>query len=251
MPRLRTLELISSVIPRFRIVNRVGRIRSLSANLVSVIGISDAASVGHRVAFPMAGVQGEVVSVSERSVNVLVDGSLGDLKIGQAVQHIGEIGLYPDDSWLGRIVDGDGQPLDDMLLVNGRTMVPLQNPPPAAAKRRAYGGRLESGYALFNTILPIVRGQRLGLFSGAGVGKSSLMASFARDMEADVVVIGLIGERGREVNQFVHTVLARKAWSEAWWLPRHPTNPPWRVGGPPSRPWRWPSIFAIRGRTFF
>ena len=99
MPRLRSLELMSAVIPRHRIVSRVGRIRSLSANLVSVVGLSDIASVGHRVVFDAIGAQGEVLSVSESEVKVLPDGPLTDLRIGQAVQHLGEIGIYPDDSW--------------------------------------------------------------------------------------------------------------------------------------------------------
>ncbi len=210
MPRLRTLELMSAVVPRHRIVNRVGRIRSLSANLVSVSGLSDVASVGHRVVFSRADVHGEVVAVGEDCLSVLPDGAMSELRIGQAVQHLGEVSLYPDDSWLGRVIDGEGQPLDGEPLVNGPRKVGLNRPPPPAANRRHFGGRLETGYALFDTMLPIVRGQRLGLFSGSGVGKSSLMAAFASEMEADVVVIGLIGERGREVNQFVHRVLGRK-----------------------------------------
>lgn len=210
MPRLRSLELLSAVVPRNRIVNRVGRIRSLSANMVSVIGLSDIASVGHRVIFESIGVCGEVVSVTEKTVGVLPDGPLTDLRIGQAVRHLGEIGIYPDDSWLGRVIDGEGQPLDGQPLINGGSMVALHSPPPAAAERRGFGARLDTGYALFNTVLPIVRGQRLGLFAGSGVGKSSLMAAFASEMEADVVVIGLIGERGREVNHFVRQVLGKK-----------------------------------------
>ena len=210
MPRLRSLELLSAVVPRHRIVNRVGRIRSLSASMVSVIGLSDIASVGHRVVFEAIGVHGEVVSVTENMIHVLPDGPLTDLRIGQAVQHLGEIGIYPDDSWLGRVIDGEGQPLDGQPLINGESLVALHATPPAAAKRRGFGTRLKSGYALFNTVLPIVRGQRLGLFAGSGVGKSSLMAAFASEMEADVVVIGLIGERGREVNHFVRQVLGKK-----------------------------------------
>ena len=210
MPRLRTLELMSALVPRHKIVKRVGRIRSLSANIVSVAGLSDVASVGHRVVFPVAGVHGEVISVGADCLNVLPDGALSDLRIGQAVQHLGEVSLYPDDSWLGRVLDGEGQPLDGEPLVNGPNKVGLHRPPPPAAERRHFGARLDTGYALFNTMLPIVRGQRMGLFSGSGVGKSSLMAAFAAEMEADVVVIGLIGERGREVNQFVHRVLGTK-----------------------------------------
>ena len=135
MPKLRTLELMTAVVPRHQIVKRVGRIRSLSANLVSVSGLSDVASVGHRVAFPAAGVHGEVISIGENNLKVLPDGALSDLRIGQAVQHLGEVSLYPDDSWLGRVIDGEGRPLDGEPLVNGPTKVGLHRPPPPAADR--------------------------------------------------------------------------------------------------------------------
>jgi flagellum-specific ATP synthase len=72
------------------------------------------------------------------------------------------------------------------------------------------GQRLSTGLALFNTILPIVKGQRIGLFAGSGVGKSNLLGRFARQIEADVVVVSLIGERGREVRQFVDQVLGEE-----------------------------------------
>ena len=210
MPRLRSLGLMTAVVPRHSVVRRIGRIQRLTSNLVSVVGLSDTASVGHRVRFADQQVTGEVVTISEDCVNVLVDGSMAGLKIGQPVLHVGEFGLCPDNSWLGRVIDGEGNPLDAQPLINGGTMVGLHSPPPPAAKRRGLGARLDTGHMLFNTILPVVRGQRFGLFSGSGVGKSSLMAALAQDMEADVIVIGLIGERGREVNQFVNSVLGKK-----------------------------------------
>ena len=212
MQNLKSLDLMSAVVARHPAVRRVGRIKSLSSNSVAVSGICDVASVGDRVTFQnhLDDAYGEIVSVSEESICVLVDGAVSGLRIGQVVRHLGTAKLCPDDSWLGRVIDGEGSPLDGQPLISGDHAVSLHSNPPAATSRRALGGRLSTGYALFNTILPIVRGQRLGLFSGSGVGKSSLMAAFARDMEADVVVIALIGERGREVNQFVQRVLGKK-----------------------------------------
>lgn len=77
------------------------------------------------------------------------------------------------------------------------------------------GARLETGLAVFNTLLPIVRGQRLGLFSGSGVGKSTLLSKLAKNVQADVVVVALIGERGREVREFVETVLGPEGMKRA------------------------------------
>src|SRR6056297_2000830 len=74
-------------------------------------------------------------------------------------------------------------------------------------RRRPLGARLETGMAAFNTLLPIVRGQRLGLFAGSGVGKTMLLGHLARNVEADVVVVVLVGERGRELGDFVREVL--------------------------------------------
>ncbi|MGJ8618428.1 MAG: FliI/YscN family ATPase, partial [Sulfitobacter sp.] len=96
----------------------------------------------------------------------------------------------------------DGRPL-----LRGRVARPLRTPPPQANERRALGPRLGTGMAVTNTFLPIVRGQRVGLFAGSGVGKSSLLGHLAKHMEADVVVIAMIGERGREVRHFIDEVM--------------------------------------------
>jgi flagellum-specific ATP synthase len=88
----------------------------------------------------------------------------------------------------------------------------MRAPGPPAAERRALGERLSTGVAVFDTLLPLVRGQRIGLFAGSGVGKSSLLAKFARGVAADVAVIALVGERGRELREFTERVLGPRAW---------------------------------------
>ena len=209
---MESLELLSAVARRHPVVRAIGRVEAISSASVNVTGLSDVASVGDQVAFAgTEGLLGEVVGVSAQNAQVLVDGDLRTIRIGQAVRYLGEFQLYPDENWLGRVIDGNGQPLDQgRPLAEGAQPHRLDASPPPATARRAMGARLSTGYALFNTILPIVRGQRLGLFSGSGVGKSSLLAAFARDVEADVVVIALIGERGREVNHFIDHVLGKK-----------------------------------------
>ncbi len=87
--------------------------------------------------------------------------------------------------------------------------------PPPAQDRRALGARLTTGLAVFNTMLPIVCGQRIGLFAGSGVGKSQLLAQLACGLDADVVVIALIGERGREVKEFVQQTLGQEGLKRA------------------------------------
>ena len=105
--------------------------------------------------------------------------------------------------------------MDGRFLPRGETPRSILGAPPNPAQRRALGRRLETSMSVFNTLLPIVRGQRLGLFSGSGVGKSSLLAHFASHMEADVIVIALIGERGREVQEFVQKTLGEAGLARA------------------------------------
>ena len=105
------------------------------------------------------------------------------------------------------MIDPDGQPMDGRAILPGPIAYPLVSPPPSPASRRGLGARLQTGLAVFDTLLPIVQGQRVGLFAGSGVGKSRLTATLATRMTADVVVIGLIGERGREVRDFVTETL--------------------------------------------
>ncbi|MEM1385738.1 MAG: FliI/YscN family ATPase, partial [Pseudomonadota bacterium] len=100
-----------------------------------------------------------------------------------------------------------GRPLDGRPAPRGTEARTIQAAPPPAGQRRALGARLEAGVAVFNTLLPMVRGQRIGLFAGSGVGKSTLLGSFARHIEADVVVLALVGERGRELRAFAEDVL--------------------------------------------
>ncbi|MEO0915796.1 MAG: FliI/YscN family ATPase [Pseudomonadota bacterium] len=206
-----SLDLLSAVVRRHAPVHRVGRVTSISSATIVVEGLSDVASVGHRVGVGAGNdLHGEVVQVGSETITVLCDGDLSGVTIGDAIRHVGETQIYPSEAWLGRLIDGNGAPLDGEALVQGRTGFAIDAKPISAASRRSMGARLSTGYAVFDTMIPIVRGQRIGVFSGSGVGKSSLMAAFARNMEADVVVIALIGERGREVAHFVNNVLGPK-----------------------------------------
>jgi len=187
---------------------RVGRVASLQRGTVVVTGLERAA-LGDRIAIHSAPgrLEGEIVQLSAEEVTVLPDGPGYGISIGDRVDLLGQAVIAPDDSWIGRIIDPYGRPLDGSGLLRGRTARALRAAAPAAAGRRRLGQRLETGVAVFDTLLPLVRGQRIGLFAGSGVGKSSLLARFARGVEADVVVIALVGERGRELREFTEKVL--------------------------------------------
>jgi flagellum-specific ATP synthase len=108
---------------------------------------------------------------------------------------------------LGRVVDGAGRPLDDRGALSVERYVPLHTRPSNPLDRAPIRDILDVGVRAINALLTVGRGQRLGLFAGSGVGKSVLLGMMARYTSADVVVVGLIGERGREVREFIETIL--------------------------------------------
>lgn len=183
----------------------VGRLVEISGGTLRVKGLEQLASQGDRVRIGPLG--GEVLQLSPDGMVVLADGTADGLMIGAPVELVGSAMIAPDDTWIGRVVDPHGRPLDGRPLLRGPLARAVQGPPPPAAQRRRLGERLSTGVAVFDTLLPLVRGQRIGLFAGSGVGKSSLLAKFARGVMADVVVIALIGERGRELREFTERVL--------------------------------------------
>lgn len=189
-------------------VRRVGRVVEIRRGLAQVAGLQ-AATLGDRVLIHSRdGVsEGEVLRLAPGLCTVLPDASGDGMAIGDRVELLGRADIAPDDSWIGRILDPSGRPLDGRPLLRGLHPRSLRAPAPAAATRRRLGERLSTGTAVFDTLLPLVRGQRIGLFAGSGVGKSSLLARFARGVEADVVVIALVGERGRELREFTERVL--------------------------------------------
>ncbi len=119
------------------------------------------------------------------------------------------------DALLGRIVDAFGQPLDGLPMPELPASAPLQAAPPAPFTRRPIDTALETRVRAIDALLPLGKGQRIGLFAGTGVGKSTLMGMLCRHCDADVIVVGLIGERGREVGDFVRGALGPEGLKRA------------------------------------
>jgi flagellum-specific ATP synthase len=204
-------------ISQITLTQRFGRIAELTGGTLRVSGLSQGLSLGDRVTIhgKSATIGGEVLRLSKDGTTILPDGSSDGLAINDSVEMAGRAEISPDNSWIGRIIDPFGQPIDGRPLLPGPTAKALRAAPPPPAERRALGERLETGTAVFNTLLPLVRGQRIGLFAGSGVGKSSLLGKFARGVAADVVVIALVGERGRELREFTERVLGPQGMARA------------------------------------
>lgn len=188
----------------------VGRISAIGGGTVTATGLSTTAALGDLVALPDqrgASFRGEIVTLTPDHVTILPDGDSAGLQIGDRVILTGQHDIAPHESWIGRVIDPFGKTLDGGMVLRGNVAHPLRGTPINPTERRAMGQRLETGMTAFNTVLPIVRGQRIGLFAGSGVGKTTLLARLALGLQADIVVIAMIGERGREVREFVDRIL--------------------------------------------
>lgn len=208
------LDSLTHQIARISPRHALGRVCEIGAAVVRVAGLQDQARQGDRVRIADR-CEGEVIALTGEDLLVLIEGSPEGLALGDRVALLGAVGIAPHDSWIGRVVDPYGRPLDGRSLWSGDSERSLRASAPPAASRRALGARLSTGLAGFDTLLPLVQGQRIGLFAGSGVGKSSLLGSFARHLDADVAVIALIGERGRELREFVEHVLGPRGMARS------------------------------------
>jgi len=180
-----------------------GRVLQISGMELRAEGLRYAARIGDHV--EVAGrVRGEVVGLRPEGVQILPFGSWEGIAAGDVVDLLpGGQQIFPDDSWLGRVIDPFGAPLDARPLASGSAARDIRSPAPAAFSRRRTGAKLETGVKALDIFAPLCRGQRIGIFAGSGVGKSTLMAMLARQTDAEVIVMGLVGERGREVQDFI------------------------------------------------
>jgi len=172
------------------------------------------AAVGDRCAIVSADdshIEAEVVGFAGERLYLMPTGDIHGLKPNARVvprPHAGTVRVGP--KLLGRIVDGACRPLDGQGPIESEASVRLTGTPMNPLLRQAITQPLDVGIRAINGLLTIGRGQRVGLFSGSGVGKSVLLGMMARYTAADVIVVGLIGERGREVKEFIERILGRE-----------------------------------------
>lgn len=191
--------------------DHTGQVSQVFSDIIHVTGLQEVAHIGDQVHVRRSDggkVAGEIVRISKEHCVAMLHGGNDQIGIYAKVtlkKTVNEI--CPSESWKGRILDPFCRPLDERPLLPGRDAADVHAPAPDAARRAEFGDRLNTGFLVFNTFLPLVAGQRLGLFSGAGVGKSTLLAALSTEVEADVVVIAMIGERGHEVRKFVDNTL--------------------------------------------
>ncbi len=199
---------------RMTAVRHVGLVSAVAHGGIEVSGLTEHARIGdlltlHRRSGP--DLAGEVLHVGAENIHMLPGAAPDGISLGDRVILTPSPEFAPGMHWLGRVIDPFGKALDGKPLLAGARVRDIMQAPPPAVDRKPLGDRMATGLAVLNTMLPVVRGQRVGLFAGSGVGKSSLLATLARSMQADAVVVALVGERGREVNEFVTNALGPEA----------------------------------------
>jgi flagellum-specific ATP synthase len=185
-----------------------GRVTSVLGMMVEVGGVERRLSIGGRCRVITRGgkpVPCEVVGFRGGRALLMPFGTLDDIGLGcRAEVAEGQASIYPTRAWLGRVINALGQPIDGKgPLPTGDVPYLIKAGPPPAHARKRVGAKMDLGVKSINTFLSCCRGQRMGIFAGSGVGKSVLMSMLAKYTEANVSVIGLIGERGREVQEFL------------------------------------------------
>lgn len=191
-----------------------GRVVGIEGLVVKVAGLGNAV-IGGRCKMTDISTDGhtghrwaEIVGSSDGITLVMPYGALDGIAPGQRVYMEGAgtaARARINHSWIGRVLSGLGEPLDGkgpLASVGGEERLLKASPPPAF-QRQMVGPKMDTGVRVMNTLLPLCEGQRLGIFAGSGVGKSVLMGMLAKHSNAEVTVIGLIGERGKELNEFI------------------------------------------------
>jgi len=211
---------ITADIERLPTVHIYGRVTAVLGILIECKGIQDVISVGSRVQIiTRTGreVSAEVVGLKQESAMLMPFSDVEGIGVGCRVR-VDNTGssIYPCDAWLGRVLNALGETVDDHgVLPKGEVPYHVKAMPPPAHKRNPVGEKIDLGVRSVNTFLSCCRGQRMGIFAGSGIGKSMLIAMLTKFSTADIKVIGLIGERGREVQEFIHEYLGPEGMKSA------------------------------------
>ena len=184
-----------------------GAVLSVSSAGVEISDRLAALKMGARVEIETVGAPllAEIVGLRQGAGVALPFGPLDGVRRGARAKFLKRASsVRPTKNWLGRVVDGLGGPIDGKgALEEGHISRPLRASPPPAPMRARLGEAVDFGVKALNAFTPVRAGQRIGVFSGAGIGKSALLGMVARNTDCDISIIALIGERGREVRDFI------------------------------------------------
>jgi flagellum-specific ATP synthase len=197
-----------------------GRVSGVQGLFIEASGILTPLAIGDRcnvINNRGDNVPCEIVSFKEEKILLMPYGSMDGIGTGCMVEVVdAKPVIYPHPSWLGRTVNAFGEAIDGKgPLIKGNKPYFIKSSPPPAQFRDRVKGKVDLGIKAVNAFLTICKGQRMGIFAGSGVGKSTLMSMMARHTDSDVAIIGLIGERGREAKEFVEDVLGAEGMKKS------------------------------------
>ena len=219
-PGTRPLLNLISAVERIDPLTISGRVAAVNGLLVEARGGLTRLAIGARAEIERLGASplaAEVVGFRDTRALLMPFGPVEGVAPGADIRIMPEgASVRPSLAWRGRIIDAFGNPIDGKgPLAQGPAAYPLRAPPPAAHARGRVGERLDLGVRAMDVFTTCCRGQRLGVFAGSGVGKSVLLSMLAKGATCDVVVVGLIGERGREVREFIEETLGEEGLKRA------------------------------------
>lgn len=204
------LDAVARSLP-MRVVGRIAALRGLTAYADDV-----PLPVGSLVAIGRERTLGEIVGFDRKQAIVMTLGQTTGIRPGDPVEGIQTDQTAPvGPRMLGRVVDGIGRPIDGRGPIGECVRMPINPEPLGPMQRRPIDRPLRTGIRAIDLMTPVGQGQRLGIFAGPGVGKSTLMGQIAQNTNADVNVIALIGERGREVREFLQDALGQEGLSRS------------------------------------
>ncbi len=191
----------------------LGRVVEATANGFRVQGLSQFARLGSLVKFHLQGrtLLAEVVRVDRETLLARTFDEGSEISLATMVSPGGNLSIRPDPSWKGRMIDALGRAIDGgPELLPGSNALSLNQAPPTAMSRQAVKTPVKSGVRVIDIFTPICSGQRLGIFAGSGVGKSTMLSMLSGAKGFDTVVVVLVGERGREVREFAESTLGKE-----------------------------------------
>lgn len=187
-----------------------GSVSEVTPAAIRVSGLSRFVRLGERIALSANGREelGEAIRIDRDGVLVKPFATTVGVGLGARASVAGAMTLRPAQSWRGRVVNAFGEPIDGGTpLMPGDREMPVDGAPPEAMRRARVSRPLRTGVKVIDLFTPLCAGQRIGIFAGSGVGKSTLLAMLARAPGFSTIVLGLVGERGREVREFLDDTL--------------------------------------------
>ncbi|MCC2647034.1 MAG: fliI [Rickettsiaceae bacterium] len=220
MSNIEILQNLEQHIRAIEPIKAYGCISGIKGIIAECKGIGEFTKLGSKCAIKLQSgkdIISEVVGFDGDKTLIMPFSSLEGAGVYDKVEVIqGDNLIRPDRSWLGRVINGFGEPIDEKgLLPQGKIPYPLRNSPPNPQKRNQLKTKIDLGIRALDAFVSCCYGQRLGIFAGSGVGKSVLVSMITKYAKTDVKIIGLIGERGREVNEFLNEYLGEEGLKDA------------------------------------